>query len=613
MPLTAYMNERVAQVRAFLADPDAVLLEIRGADEQIPAITKMVIGIGDHDDSEDVMVGADGAFDGDDDLCEVLHQTLQEAGEQAQAMFESKQLSLVLPPAPASAPPHPDPVPQHRVAEHAERLALVLAPFVRNLVIVLRATLEHDSAGFAAQLGRICEALEGGCVKLILIRDEQEALVREVAISRPRHRAYTLAPASGARDVQLRELMAEPLARVLTYDAPARGQTWMKGQFAQLGVDGRTWLATFEGLRWFDQAIAFYGQGLTQVVEQLHTQAERAGRGKASAPLLERARVPQGERDAERYFVLRLHEYIDAVLEPTERMVVLLCPAVEDGVPDGEWESMAVSVRRLARALVTPRLKFVVVAPNLPGPDPQAGGKALHVQRFRMDDKVIEKGLRDKLAQPDLSPLVRLRCTSALAGFAMGRGNPEEGMELSMDALDQASDMDDPVETGVAFYGVGNALYRCAALDKAVDAYTRALDIAVEHDSAVLAAQSVTGMGNGHFVIGQFDRAIECYEIACTYYRKLSNPLMEAYVLTWLGESHAKSGHVQPAEEAFRGAVKCCDDAEPRLGEAARCSKSDALQRMARFYRGQGLESLSREHHEQARALGPVAPLADEP
>lgn len=633
MPLVAFMNERIAEVRAFLDDPDAVMLELRAANEQIPALAKMVVGIGEADESEDLMIGADGAFDAGDELCAVLHQSLAEAGEQARDAFALRELTLELPAPPPPSPPHPDAVAEHRVAEHAERLAQAMAPYVRRLVIVIKPVLQGDGTALVLQLGRVCEALESGRVRLIVLSDERQPLVRQSAIRRPRRRAYVdavvgpagadarpvaftgdaMALAPGARDPALRELVADPLVRLLAYDAPARGQRWMQGQLVQLGVDGRTWLAQVTTLRFFDQAMAYYGIGLQHVVEQLHPQAERRGRGERSAPLLAAARIPRGEREAELCFVRRMHEYVDAVLEPDERIVVLLCPAAEEGVPAGEWQAFAASVRRLGRELTTPRLKLVVVAPGAPGPDEASGAQALRVHRFRIDDQVIEQGLRRKLAEPDLAPLVRLRCVSTLAGFAMARGNPEEGMDLSIQALDLAVAMDDPNEEGVAWYGLGNALYRCAAFDKALDAYTRATNLAIDQDSAVLAAQSVTGMGNAHYVLGQTKEALEFYSIARTYYRKLGNPLMQAYVLTWLGESHARAHAPALAEEQYRAALACCDEAEPALGEAARSSKSDVLQRMARFYRAQGREALAQAHLEQARALGPVAPLADEP
>jgi tetratricopeptide (TPR) repeat protein len=636
MPLVAFMNERIAEVRAFLDDPHAVMLELLAANEQLPALAKMVVGIGEADESEDLMIGADGAFDAGDDLCAVLHQTLVEAGEQARETFELRELSLRLPPVPPASPPHPDPVPEHRVAEHAERLAQALAPFVRRLVIVIKPLLAGDGMAVTLQLGRVCEALESGRVRLVILSDERQPLVRQAAIRRPRRRAYvealggpvgtlagaarpmaftgdSMALAPGARDPALRELVADPLVRMLAYDAPARGQRWMQGQLVQLGIDGRTWLAQITALRFFDQAMAYYGMGLQAVIEQLHPQAEHRGRAERSAPLLAAARIPRGEREAELHFVQRLHEYVDAVLEPDERLVVLLCPAAEEGVPQGEWQAFAESVRRLTRELSTPQLALVAVAPGAPGPDEASGAQALRVHRFRIDDQVIEQGLRRKLQEPDLTPLVRLRCVSTLAGFSMARGNPEEGMELSIHALDLAVATNDPNEEGVAWYGLGNALYRCAAFDKALDAYTRATNLAIDQDNVVLAAQSVTGMGNAYYVLGKTKEAIEFYSIARTYYRKLGNQLMQAYVLTWLGESHAKAGAPALAEESYRAAIACCDEAEPSLGEAARGSKSDVLQRMARFYRTRGHEALAQQHLDAARELGPVAPLADEP
>ncbi|MCH9680397.1 MAG: hypothetical protein K0V04_03100 [Deltaproteobacteria bacterium] len=603
MPLTRYMNEQIATVRGFLDDPEAVLLEVRCVDEQLPALTKMLVNLGEHEDSEDLMVGVDGDLDAPQGLCDALEVALTQTAAEAESMFEAKRTPLHVPQL-QQAPPHPDPVREHRLAEYAERLVQQMVPFVRALVLVIKARPNGDGAALRIELARVCRALASGRVKLVALADPSTPLLDGVDVDRPRIRVLDT---KARPDDMVCEGLTDPLTRLLTHDGPAG--PWLPRQAGTLAVARRRWVVTLSDVR-FGSPMHLFGRAVELALQQLHAIALRRGLADASEPWLEQTHDPLAETDAERFFATTLLHYIDEVVPAEDHVVVLLAPTVPDS-PADERSRLTESLHRLARELTSARLRVVAVAPGAPGPRPAP--QALRTHEFRIDDRVVEQGLRDKLEEPDLSPIVRLRCTASLGGFAMTRGNPEEGMDLAVRSLELAQDMDDPVEEGVAWYGLGNALYRSGSLAQSADAYARAVDLALCHDHAVLAAQGLTGIGHCHYVIGQPEPALEHYSIARTYYERLGNLLMEAYVLSWMAESHIKAERRVPAEQCFREALVCCERAEPLLGQAARASEADIRQRMARFYQGQGMRSAGNEQQRRAETLGPIAPLTAEP
>lgn len=599
MPLTDYVQSRIDAIKGFLADPDAVVLELRCPAEQRAVVGKLLVGIAN--EGEWVWAAHDEQFVDVVTNAKSLGDAIASALDDAAKEFAAAEIDIVVP-----APFDVAVVPRGRTLEQAlveygEEAALAVEPYMHGIVVACSIgddrskLIEH-----AAALGRIAEACEGGRLKFLLLVDEPRPLVRDIEATRPRIVALR---GDASRDVSrtLANAVFDPLPRVVSYDAPRRGQTWLPSALVEAGVGGRALVVRVDDVR-FWRPIHFYGRAAELVIE-----ACRA-RGLDVPP----PAAPLGRHGAEIDFARRMAALQRDVLGETE-LVVVLCPQLGADVPDGELAAFAHSVRALARAAFSSRVTYCAVAPGLDRIAPRGPVRTITTMIFRIDGPVIEKGLTEKLAKPDLPTIERLRCMSALAAYRMHNGDPESGIELSVGSLQLAQSTEDPIEIASAWYGLGSALYHCAALDKAVDAYAQCVDLGVTHDNAVLAAQGMTGMGHCYFVLGQTEQAITHYNVAVKYYSNLRNPLAEAYVRTWVAEALAKDGKSGEAVAEFDRALACCDKAHETFADAAETSRGDIRARKARLYGNVGLRGDQKREAELARKHGATAPPSVEP
>lgn len=611
MPLTRYVQDQTRRFTAFLEDASAAVLELRAASEQLPLVTKLLLGLSQERDA--LFAGVEGEFESSEAFCGAVELSIQEAVQEAAAFFTEEGMAFappegMRPPGEAGALLSPE----QRLVEYAERVALALAPVFQHLVVVLKPAMTARSARVLSEaLVGLSAACEGGRFKLVLLVEPSAAIVEEAAGPRLRLTVHEARAAQRAEQV-LRAFVNHPLRRVLALDAERRTGEWVERMLAGGGRNRRLWVALVDDVP-FWRPIHFFGRALERTLERCQELARQREPAR-EALFAQELQGPEGREDAELYFVQRLEHLAETALPSEATLLVLLCPALdEEGTPEGERAGFIASVERLARASVSSRLKFVAVAPGLSALEEPSQVRPMRVQEFRIDAATIERGLEEKLKQPDLPLIERLRCTSALAGFCLSRGEPERGMELSLEVLELAEKSEQPMELALAWYGVGNALYRCGALDKASEAYVRCVDLSVEQDQPALAAQGMTGIGHCYFVIGQAEQAIQSYEVARLYFSKLGNPLGEAYALTWIAESHSKARRYPQAVVAFQQALQCCEQAEPQVGDGAGQTRAEVLQRLARIYKLARMDNEYRRCVDEARRLGFTVAVADEP
>jgi tetratricopeptide (TPR) repeat protein len=610
MPLARYVQDQIGRINAFLDDPGAVVLELRAAAEQLPIVTKLLVGLTQERDA--LFAGVEGELGSSEAFCGAVEESVQEAVQEAASFFAEEGMAFSAPEGmrPEGAGALALSVEQ-RLVEYAERVALALDPFFQHLVVVIKPLgTAKDARALVEILARVSAACEGGRFKLVLLGDPEAGLLQEVAGPRLRLTAYSAkTPQQGEQE--LRAFVSHPLRRVLTLEGNERTSQWVEQTLVGGGRNRRLWMVRVDDVP-FWRPIHFYGRATERVLERCQELARQ--RGQDEAAFAQELQGPEGREDAELHFVQRFERLVETALPADATLLVVLCPALEEGgAPEGDRKGFLASVERLARMAVSSRLKFVAVGAGLGELTGDAKVRPMRVQEFRLDATTLEKGLEEKLKQPDLPLIERLRCTSALAGFCMSRGEPERGMELSVQALELAEKSEEPMELAIAWYGMGNALYRCGALDKAADAYMRSVDLCVEHNQPAMAAQGMVGLGHCHFVIGQVEPAIQSYEVARTYFSKLGNALGEAYALTWIGESHAKGKRHPKAVVAFQEALQCCERAEPHVQEGAAQTRAEVLQRLARVYKQARMNEEYRRCVDEARRLGFTVAVADEP
>jgi tetratricopeptide (TPR) repeat protein len=611
MPLSRYVQDQTDRINVFLADPEAVVLEVRTAAEQLPLVTKLLVGLSQQQDA--LFAGVEGEFGSSEAFCGAVEASLREAVQEAAAFFAEEGMAFSAPE--GSRPPGSGAytlTPEQRLVEYAERVALALDPVFKNLVVVVKPTVTpKDKRPFSETLARLGAACEGGRFKLVLLVEPESSVVVEAPGPRLRLTGYA-GKSPHAAEKELREFVSDPLRRVLAMDGERRTSEWVEQALAGGGRNRRLWVVRVDEVP-FWRPIHFFGRAAERTFERCLELAPQRGQVDEAA-LARELRGPEGGVEAELHFVQRLERLVETALPAESSLLVVLCPAMDaGGAPEADQRGFRASVELLARATGSTRLKFVAVAPELGGFPEDARARTIRVQDFRIDASTIESGLEEKLKQAELPLIERLRCTSALAGFCLSRGEAERGMELSLEVLELATKSEQPMEIALAWYGMGNALYRCGALDKAAEAYTRCVELSIDENQPALAAQGLTGVGNCYFVVGQAEQAIGSYEVARTYFSKLGHGLGEAYALMWIGETHAKAKSYPKAVRAFQEALECCERMEPQIADGAAQTRAEVLQRLARVYKLARMNEDYRRCVDEARKLGFTVAVSDEP
>ena len=599
MPLSSWVKLQLDTSRAFLADRDRVLLELRAMPEQERMVGKLLVGIAE--DADGLFAGVDAPFADPASYCAELEAALGEVVEEAKGVLAEDGATLDV--------PAPDPrdglAAEVRLVAYGERIARELYPTFEYVALVLKPGPLTDHSAFVAWLVRLCAASENGRFKIILISDPARPCAESVPMTRPRLAAFTLA-SDGASRSALGAFLTDPLRRVLAYDAPRRGQTWMATELAAVTAGSRRVVVKATDVR-FWRPVHFYGRAAEQIVRECHEKAG-AREGNPIEPFLAEVSHPRGRPEAEAAFVELLERIAAAWLPPDGTLVVLLGADLEsESVVPGEARALGESLVHLARAAVTPRIKIVVVGRDLAVA--RLEHPPMQTHQVRLDGATIEAGIQQRLTAPDLPKIEKLRLTSAMASFAITHGDPGRALTLGLECLTMGEQSGAPEELALAHFGLGGTLYRCGAVDKAAASYTTALDLAIARDNLPLAAHALLGIGNCYFVIRHHQEALGAYTVARTYFQKLGHAIGESYSLTWAGEAQAAAGRPDQAVLVLNEALACCE----RAGEGAQHSQAEILQRLAGVYAKVGRSSESKKYMADARALGASAPVATEP
>jgi tetratricopeptide (TPR) repeat protein len=131
---------------------------------------------------------------------------------------------------------------------------------------------------------------------------------------------------------------------------------------------------------------------------------------------------------------------------------------------------------------------------------------------FNLSPEVIEQGVRDKLAAPSCTPLLRMRCLTMLAGFAMARKEFETALQLGNDVLSHFQKEGNRQEEAAAAFNLGNTYYRQEDYELACQYYDRSLEIALDQKMHNLAEQNLINNGNTWFMRGETKHALSYYE-----------------------------------------------------------------------------------------------------
>jgi tetratricopeptide (TPR) repeat protein len=357
----------------------------------------------------------------------------------------------------------------------------------------------------------------------------------------------------------------------------------------------------------FFSALFHCTEARREVARRVRALEQRAGAAVHAAPLFEEAEAAAAYPDAERAFVEFCERLVRAALRDGTRMVIVL-----SHVPNADPAEVDASLRRLATATVSSRVKLVVIEPRDKRPSPPIEMRTA-VFAFDLDADAIERGLHERLADDDLTDVERLRFTTAASGWALSKGDAHLAMVYSLDALAQAQEMDDPREGLVAYYNLGNTLHQCQEYAEAARMYGEVAQTGMDDGQWVLAAQGLMGLGNTHFMREDPELADLSYEAAQALFASQNLRHFEAHALTWRGEAAVLAGRHGDALGFFESALKTCDAMDPSYASTTRSAKADVLLRIARLYELAGRPDQQREYQQQAREHGAAAPACHHP
>ncbi len=602
MPLSRFVNEQLAQLDGFLSDPDAVLLELRAMPEQRVLVTKLLLSIAER--GEMLFGAVDLELADPVSTCAAMEAALLELAQQAKAVFDEDGCAFGAPVSPVD--PTLTDEPETRVAVLGESIAREAQPVFDGVVLVLAVRFEGDALPLATTLTRIATALESGRFKLVLLADRDRPVLGPVPLPRPRL-AVPAAAELGHVAPLVERLTKNPLARVLACDVHPAARARF-GDAVVAAAAGRLPAVHVHDVR-FWSSVHFYGRCLEQIVPWCERMAARAGGGARLSEIRARVEHPLGRDGAEVHFLRMLEELVEPWQGENGKLLVVLTPDLS--APDlrgDELEALLSSVDLLKRAAVTPRIKLVVAGPGLVA-ERHPRVPPIRIHEITVDGPVIRGGIEERLREPELPLIERLRLTSALSSFEITTGDPTRGLELGLEALALAQRTESPEEVAVAHYALGGNLYQCLAIAEAASAYTSCLELALDHGNVPLAAQALVGIGNCRLVSGDHDAAIEAYTVARTYFSNSGNVVGQAYAVTWLGEAYARKGELERAESLLGHALEIYE----RGGEGATHGKAEVLQRLARVQEQLGRREAAARSAAEARAAGACSPVATEP
>jgi tetratricopeptide (TPR) repeat protein len=586
VPLSEYIEDRVAQLRAFIADPQALVLHVDARPELHLTAAKLLGAAGNGEDGEPCFfVGFSTNFTSAEQFCRELHETVAAEVAIALEALDGEQLAFRLPEKPSEERAIPIEV---RLVEYLEGVARAMHLHMRRLVIVLDVDTVHDAA-WAETFAALLANTGSGLLAWVVFEHAGEKLG---PIAYHRHRTARRRP-----DEELEHLLVHPGARMLTFiHAPSTPSpaTVVRRLHERTRTSSRVWVTLEIPPLPFLQPLEYYVHASRRLAKQLSGSPHVAP---LVAEIEELAAYPEPELG----FAEFVHRLAVAALRADVGLVLVLHPC--QAFPD----QYTASLHRLAQAAVSTRVKFVTFDPyRLQPATPEL--RNAHEFAFDLGAERMEKGIEKKLAQPDLPVRERFQLMLTLANIRLGQERYEDAMQLDLQCLDLAEQTNDPSDRALAWYQLGNAHYHLAFLEDAEQAYAEATHRALETDQLGLAAMALTGAGHSLYCRGMGSEALQAYEAAIALFSKLRLLQHEVFARTWHAQTFVVAKRYAEARDAFEAALKRCETIDPAYASTLVGSRAEILQRLAHLYSLAGRPDLERKYNKDAQDLGAEHP-----
>jgi tetratricopeptide (TPR) repeat protein len=585
VPLSEYFEDRVAQLRAFLADPQALVLHVDARPELHLSAAKLLGAAGDGEDGDPCFfVGFSATFTSAEPFCLELHQTVAVEVDIALEALDGEQLAFRI-----SQLSEDRSIPiEVRLVEYLEGVARAMHLHMRRLVIVLDVDTVHDAA-WAETFAALLANTGSGLLAWVVFEHGGEKL-RPIAYHR--HRTATRRP-----DEELEHLLVQPGARMLTFiHAPSTPSpaTVVRRLHERTRASSRIWVTLEIPPLPFLQPLEYYVRASRHLARQLSGSPH-------VAPLVAEIEELAAYPEAELAFAEFAHRLAIAALKPDVGMVLVVHPC--ESFPEQYTESL----HRLAQAAVSTRVKFVTFDPYRTKPATPELRNA-HEFAFDLEAERMEKGIEKKLTKPDLPIRERFQLMLTLGNIRLGQQRYEDAMQLDLQCLDLAEQTGEPSDRALAWYQLGNAHYHLTFLEDAEQAYAEAAHRALETDQLGLAGMALTGAGHSLYCRGEFPEALQAYEAAIALFTKLGLLQHEIFARTWHAQTFVMAQRYGEGRDAFEAALRRCDAIDPVHADTLVGSRAEILQRLAHLYALAGRPDLERKYNKDAQDLGAEHP-----
>jgi tetratricopeptide (TPR) repeat protein len=227
------------------------------------------------------------------------------------------------------------------------------------------------------------------------------------------------------------------------------------------------------------------------------------------------------------------------------------------------------------------------------------------ILEFNLSPEVIEQAVTDKLVASSCTPLLRMRCLTMLAGFAMARKEFETASRLGRDVLSHFQKDGNRQEQAAAAFNLGNTFYHKEDYELARQYYEGSLEIALDQNMHNLAEQDLINIGNTWFMMGETTHALAYYEGAQRWSKAISNPFGVCQALELIGLTKQKVGQNNAARSVWQESLAIYRGMAPELSQMAKAGEAQVLSRLQTL--GDGAEVTLGSHRNHGGSVDPAA------
>ena len=325
----------------------------------------------------------------------------------------------------------------------------------------------------------------------------------------------------------------------------------------------------------FDGSKSFYPRTLARLAEEYKKVEPDLAKKGIRCSVSDELRCPEDQ--IESTFAREVRRYRDEISAYGDRLVFVF------RVPhSARGKTYCASLALLLEALRAARVKVVAFDRRS---DPVLADFAkqrddVSILEFDLSPEVIEQAVKDKLNAFSCTPLLRMRCLTMLAGFAMARKEFDTALRLGNDVMSHFQREGNRQEEAAATFNLANTYYRKEDYKFARQYYEHSLKIALEQKMHNLAEQNLINIGNTWFMSGETEYALAYYQGAQRWSQATGNPFGVGQALELIGLANQKVGQQNAARSAWQESLTIYRGMAPELSQMAKAGEAQVLSRL---------------------------------